>query len=111
VNTRHEVVKGPKSHNVTLERVGLYHYSIKSMEDFKMKMARGSGGAPGTSCLSFGGVHGPSLAGCMGPGMCGWLVTLHLNGRLMLGSLAWGQGVQPWRPWLLKPSVWHTLNG
>ncbi|GAB4813551.1 hypothetical protein N2152v2_000597 [Parachlorella kessleri] len=40
VNTRHEQVKGPKSKNVTLDRVGLYHYSIKSLEDFQLKMAR-----------------------------------------------------------------------
>lgn len=43
VNTRHEVVKGPKSNTAALDRLALYHYSIKSREDFAKKMARGSG--------------------------------------------------------------------
>ena len=47
VNTRHEPVKGPKSESVALERLGLYHYSIKSLEEFRKKMARGSGAEQG----------------------------------------------------------------
>ena len=34
---------GPKSPTAALERVGLYHYAVKSKDDFMQKMARGSG--------------------------------------------------------------------
>ncbi|KAI7840766.1 hypothetical protein COHA_005580 [Chlorella ohadii] len=43
VNTRNQAVLGPKSPTPALERVGLYHYAIKSLDDFIQKMARGSG--------------------------------------------------------------------
>lgn len=43
VNTRHQGVPGPKSPQPVLERLGLYHYAVKSIDDFKQKMARGSG--------------------------------------------------------------------
>lgn len=43
VNTRHQGVPGPKSPAPVLERVGLYHYAVKSLDDFQQKMARGSG--------------------------------------------------------------------
>ncbi|KAL4433679.1 hypothetical protein ABPG75_000120 [Micractinium tetrahymenae] len=43
VNSRHELVLGPKSPEPALERVALYHYAVKSLDDFKQKMARGSG--------------------------------------------------------------------
>ena len=34
---------GPKSKAPVLERWGLYHYAIKSVDDFQQKMMRGSG--------------------------------------------------------------------
>jgi len=43
VNSRHELVDGPKSPVPVLERLGLYHYAVKSVDDFMQKMARGSG--------------------------------------------------------------------
>lgn len=43
VNTRHQAVPGPKSPTPVLERLGLYHYAVKSVDDFMQKMARGSG--------------------------------------------------------------------
>ncbi|PSC67481.1 glycosyl transferase family 2 [Micractinium conductrix] len=43
VNSRHELVLGPKSKTPALERIALYHYAVKSLDDFQQKMARGSG--------------------------------------------------------------------
>lgn len=43
VNTRHEPVPGPKSRTPVQERWALYHYAIKSVDDFQQKMMRGSG--------------------------------------------------------------------
>lgn len=43
VNTRHELVAGPKSPTPVLERLALYHYAVKSLDDFRQKMSRGSG--------------------------------------------------------------------
>ncbi len=43
VNTRHEPVPGPKSKAPVLERWALYHYAVKSVDDFQQKMLRGSG--------------------------------------------------------------------
>ena len=34
---------GPKSPTPSHERVALYHYAVKSVDDFQQKMARGSG--------------------------------------------------------------------
>lgn len=43
-NGRHQYAPGPKSPGKpALDRVGLYHYAVKSIDDFKQKMARGSG--------------------------------------------------------------------
>lgn len=43
VNTAHDVVKGPKSERHLIDRLALYHYAVKSEEEFAAKMARGSG--------------------------------------------------------------------
>lgn len=43
VNSKHEPVPGPKSPAAVLDRLVLYHYAVKSFDDFKQKMARGSG--------------------------------------------------------------------
>jgi hypothetical protein len=43
VSTRHEPVPGPKSKAPVLERWALYHYAVKSVDDFQQKMLRGSG--------------------------------------------------------------------
>lgn len=42
-NTRREIVPGPKSKSVAVERLVNHHYAVKSREDFDQKMARGSG--------------------------------------------------------------------
>ena len=42
MTTRHERVDGPKSESVAVETLVLNHYVTKSLEDFHLKMRRGT---------------------------------------------------------------------
>ncbi len=43
VNTTHDRVDGPKSERQASDRLALYHYALKSEEEYQAKMKRGSG--------------------------------------------------------------------
>ena len=43
INTAREKIPGPKSERHVIDRLALYHYAVKSEEEFHAKIARGSG--------------------------------------------------------------------
>ncbi|KAL6770892.1 hypothetical protein ACKKBF_B33120 [Auxenochlorella protothecoides x Auxenochlorella symbiontica] len=65
VNTTHDRVDGPKSERQALDRLALYHYALKSEEEYQAKMKRGSGMGNQKTMAFFHYVNNYTTAVCL----------------------------------------------